>query len=126
MRYLATFMVFTFVIGVSAPARAQDEHRQILRDKFQNGLEEIVEADEGVAGIHIIALTDGSRFAVSDDLVFPQASAIKVPILLELFRRAEAEPALGQERGSPVHVPTLKISAYRTCDRVVITPWEGI
>ena len=98
MRHLATFLVCTIVVGVSALAGAQDEHRQILRDKFQNGLEEIVGAYEGVAGIHIIDLTDGSRFAVSDELVFPQASAIKVPILLELFRRAEAEPGLLSKR----------------------------
>ena len=98
MRHLASFMLLTFVVGVSALAGAQDEHRQTLRDKFQNGLEEIVGAYEGVAGIHIIDLTDGSRFAVSDELVFPQASAIKVPILLELFRRAEAEPGLLSKR----------------------------
>ena len=98
MRHLATFTVFTFVVWVSALAGAQDEHRQILRDKFQSGLEEITGAYEGVAGLHIIDLTDGSRFAVSDELVFPQASAIKVPILLELFRRAEAEPGLLSKR----------------------------
>lgn len=81
-----------------APASSQEEHLAILRDQLQAGLEEIVEGYEGVAGLHVIDLTSGDRFAVRDDLVFPQASAIKVPILLELFRRAEAEPGLLRKR----------------------------
>jgi len=58
----------------------------------------VVEAYEGVAGLHVLDLSTGDRFAVRDDLVFPQASAIKVPILLELFRRAESEPGLLSKR----------------------------
>ena len=46
----------------------------------------------------MLDLSTGERFAVRDDLVFPQASAIKVPILLELFRRAESEPGLLSKR----------------------------
>jgi beta-lactamase class A len=74
--------------------RGQGEHRQILRDDFQSTLEALVAGYEGVAGVHVVDLTDGTRFAVRDHLVFPQASAIKIPILVELFRRAEVEPGL--------------------------------
>ncbi|MFQ5538216.1 MAG: serine hydrolase [Gemmatimonadota bacterium] len=81
-----------------APAAAQAEHRAILDAKFQAELETLARDFDGVAGIHVVDLTDGSRFAVHDDLVFPQASAIKVPILLELFRRADAEPGLLRKR----------------------------
>ena len=73
---------------------AQEAHREILRAKFQQGLQEIVDGYEGVAGLHIVDLSNGDRFAVADELVFPQASAIKIAILLELFRRAEREPDL--------------------------------
>lgn len=79
-------------------AAAQDEHRAILRDKVQAELERIVDGYEGVAGVHVLDLTTGDRFAVQDDLVFPQASAIKVPILIELFRRAESEPDILRRR----------------------------
>ncbi len=51
-------------------------------------MERIVTAYEGVAGLHVIDLTSGDRFAVNDDMIFPQASSIKVAILLEFFRRA--------------------------------------
>lgn len=80
------------------PAEAQEEHLSILRAKFQAGLEAIVHDYEGVAGLHVVDLTTGERFAVRDEMVFPQASAIKVPILLELFRRAESEPGLLRRR----------------------------
>ena len=76
----------------------QDKHREILRGKFQSDLQAIVDDYEGVAGLHIVDLTSGDRFAVRDDLQFPQASAIKVPVLLELFRRAESEPGLLNKR----------------------------
>jgi beta-lactamase class A len=33
---------------------------------------------------------DGQRFGVYDTFVFSQGSAIKIPILFELFRRADA------------------------------------
>jgi len=76
----------------------ENEHREILRAQFQATLEALVDGYEGVAGVHIVDLTDGARFAVRDNLVFPQASAIKVPILIELFRRAESEPGLLSRR----------------------------
>ncbi len=73
---------------------SQEQHLQILRDKLQSDLESIVNDYEGVAGFHVVDLTNGDRWAYRDDLVFPQASAIKIPILLELFRRAETNPEL--------------------------------
>jgi beta-lactamase class A len=79
-------------------ASAQEEHLRIIGQKFQSGLEAIARDYEGVVGIHVVDLTTGERFTVDDDLVFPQASAIKVPILLELFRRAEDDPGLLSRR----------------------------
>ena len=78
----------------SLPLSAQETHREILRQKFQQELEAIVRDFDGVAGVHVVDLTDGTRFDVAGDLVFPQASAIKVAILLELFHRAESDPGI--------------------------------
>jgi beta-lactamase class A len=61
-------------------------------------LEEIVGSYEGVAGVHVLDLTTGDRFAADDELLFPQASAIKIPILLEFFRRAETDPGILSKR----------------------------
>ena len=97
IRIPSIVMVLTAIAAVSQLS-AQEEHLQILSQKFQAGLEEITASYEGVAGIHILDLTTGERFAVDDHLVFPQASAIKIPILLELFRRAEDDPGLLSKR----------------------------
>lgn len=93
-----TALLMLFLVGGVSSSGAQEAHRQQLRDKFQHDLEAIARDYEGVAGLHITDLTDGTRFAVSDGLMFPQASAIKVPILLELFRRADVEPGLLAKR----------------------------
>lgn len=80
------------------PLAAQEEHRAILRDRFQEQLESVARGFDGVAGIHVVDLTSGDRWDVNGDLIFPQASAIKVVILLELFRRAEEDPELRRKR----------------------------
>jgi len=83
---------------ITADSFAQETHLDILRGKFQMQLEEIVESYEGVAGVHVLDLTTGDRFAADDELLFPQASAIKIPILLELFRRAETDAGILSKR----------------------------
>jgi beta-lactamase class A len=82
----------------AGPLAAQPPHEAIIKQKFQAELESLAEAFDGVAGLHLVDLTSGDRFDVRGDLVFPQASAIKIVILLELFRRAESEPGLRRER----------------------------
>lgn len=79
-------------------ALAQDTHLENIKTKLQSNLEAVVSDYEGVAALHIVDLTSSDRFAVRDELLFPQASAIKVPILLELFRRAESEPGILRKR----------------------------
>ena len=77
---------------------AQETHLDILRSKLQSDLQAIVDDYEGVAALHVLDLTSGERWAIRDEMLFPQASAIKVPILLELFRRAESEPEILRRR----------------------------
>ena len=98
MRRFALFAVLAVLCTPLPDLAAQEAHLAILRDRLQADLTEIVESYEGVAGVHVLDLTSGDRFAVRDDLVFPQASAIKVTILLELFRRAEADPGILRRR----------------------------
>ncbi len=83
---------------IASDSFAQETHLDILRGKFQMQLEEIVESYEGVAGVHVLDLTTGDRWAADDELLFPQASAIKIPILLEFFRRAETDAGILSKR----------------------------
>ena len=109
-RLIALLMLVLF--GGVLSGWTQETHRQQLRDKFQHDLEAIARGYDGVTGFHIVDLTDGSRFAVSDTLIFPQASAIKIPILLELFRRADIEPALLRKRVDVLQHELIILSSY--------------
>lgn len=92
-------VALTALLLTGAPTlQAQPAHLELLRQKFQSELEAIADGFAGVAGLHVVDLATMQRFDVRGDLVFPQASAIKIAILLELFRRAESEPALRRER----------------------------
>ncbi len=86
------------VVALPIRVSGQEAHLEILRQKFQDRIEAIADDFDGVAGIHVIDLQSGERFGVNEDLVFPQGSAIKIPILLELFRRAEHEPGFLRRR----------------------------
>ncbi len=78
----------------AAPAAAQAPHRAILKEKLVQELTRISNDFDGVMGVEVVDLTDSSRIGVNENLVFPQGSAIKIPILVELFRRADRDPSL--------------------------------
>ena len=73
--------------GVQPPA--QNERAADLRAKTQKQLEEIVAKFDGVMGLAAKDLTTGETFTVNPDMVFPQASSIKIPVLIELYRQAQ-------------------------------------
>lgn len=79
-------------------AMAQAPHRAILRTKLLHELTRISNSFDGVLGVDVIDLADSTHIGVNEDLIFPQGSAIKVAILLELYRQADARPALLHER----------------------------
>jgi len=67
---------------------AQQEHRTLLRDKTDAALKEIVAQTRGVTGVAALDLTSGESFGINEKLVFPQGSAIKIPILMEVWKQA--------------------------------------
>ena len=74
----------------------------ILRDKTQRVLENIALEAEGVVGIHAFdPANPEEEFEVFADEVFPTASIIKVPILLEFYRQA-AEGILDPDEVRPL------------------------
>jgi beta-lactamase class A len=73
----------------AAPPQSPPAHRAQLAAKLQSDLQRLAAAAPGVVGISVVDLSSGQRFGVNEGLVFPQGSAIKVPILIELYRRAD-------------------------------------
>ena len=74
MRLLAPLLLLLLL--PAQPLTAQEAHREILGRKFQEELEAVVDAFDGVGGVHVVDLAEGQHFDVNGDMVFPQASAI--------------------------------------------------
>ena len=86
LRIYCVFLVMLCVI----PASAQEENRQTLRRKLQREIERIAERHDGVLGVAIKDLATGDEILFQDKLTFPTGSSIKIPVLIELYRQAEA------------------------------------
>ncbi len=63
--------------------------QQVLRARLEHKIRTIADGVDGVVGVTIQDLTTAERFALRGDTVFTQASAIKLPVLVELFRQVE-------------------------------------
>lgn len=64
--------------------------QQELSAKLSADLNRMAGSYDGAMGIFIKDLNTGQTFGVNADTVFPQASSIKIPILIELMRQAQA------------------------------------
>lgn len=86
----ATLTALLGTCWLATDLAAQAPHLESLAAKFQDELEGIARSARGVLGVTVLDLETGARFEVNRELVFPQGSAIKVPILVELYRQADA------------------------------------
>lgn len=95
-----TYLVAALALAFSAPALAQtqtDPHKD-LRAKFEAKLGEINKDFAGAFGAVFVDLTDNATIQVNPNMVLATASTIKVPILIELFRREDAKPGFVKEQ----------------------------
>ena len=65
------------------------EKQQVLWTKLENSINDVDRNLDGVMGVAILDLTDGRRFLLHENAVFPQASSIKICVLVELYRQAQ-------------------------------------
>ena len=78
------------VPGVPRTSGAQPAQRAILAAKLRTELRQVADETKGVVGAQVIDLATGERIGVNDTLTFPQGSAIKIPLLIELYHQDEA------------------------------------
>lgn len=69
---------------------AQATPADVLAQKTQAQLEDFAADFGGVLGVMAVDLTSGQVLALNADVPFAQASSIKIPIMVELFRAARA------------------------------------
>jgi beta-lactamase class A len=68
-----------------APAK-----QQLLWQKLESSIHDVDNNLDGVLGVAVLDLTSGQSFLLHADEVFPQASSIKIAVLAELYRQAQA------------------------------------
>ena len=83
------FAVLTIAVTLTSSLRAQQALQTALRAKLDAQLANVAEHLNGVMGYAIKGLSSGETFLRLPDTVFPQASSIKLTILLELMRQAQ-------------------------------------
>jgi beta-lactamase class A len=91
MRKLAsrgTAVVLALAVSPLAAAAPTPVARELL-DRLRTTIERQAAALDGVAGVYVEDLATGAAIALRAEQVFPQASAIKLPILWELLARAD-------------------------------------
>jgi beta-lactamase class A len=90
LRAVLLFAMFAIAAPVFAQAPQANPLAGDLKLKLAKQLQQMAADFDGVLGIAVKDLGTGETFFANADTVFPQASSIKIPILLELFRQAQA------------------------------------
>lgn len=89
---MSTVLLAMLLVPACAFAQRESSASKLQADlsaKLSADLNRMAAAYDGVMGIFVKDLTSGETFAVNADTVFPQASSIKIPILIELMRQAQ-------------------------------------
>src|SRR6266478_9893039 len=65
------------------------EKQAVLWMKLEKSILDIDRSLDGVMGVAIVDLTDGHKYLLHANDVYPQASSIKICVLAELYRQAQ-------------------------------------
>jgi beta-lactamase class A len=126
------FLIFLLSL-ISLPGRA-DNKTSLLEKQLVSQLRTISDSVDGVLGIAVKDLSSGKTILINENEIFPQASSIKIAILLEVFKQAEEGKLKLDEfvnltpevkvGGGPILVflgnPSLKISIKDLCVLMVV------
>ena len=85
---LRRILLLSFTLTIAS--QAQQDVSELLEQRTVAQLAGYAASFDGVLGVAAIDLTTGRAFSLHGDAVFPQASSIKIPIMIEVFRAARA------------------------------------
>lgn len=90
MKRISLTLLACLLLGATAFAQQLDPRAADLRAKLAREVQKTAAEFDGVMGIAVKDLSTGDTFFANADMVFPQASSIKIPILLELMRQDQS------------------------------------
>lgn len=85
MKKLLSLICISFISQIAFSQTA----KEILKQKTEKQLQDIVNSSPSLTGVMAIDLITGDSFGINKDMVFAQASAIKIPILMEVYKQAK-------------------------------------
>jgi beta-lactamase class A len=86
----AAILCVCLVAGGNAQTAAPPTEKQtVLWGKLEKSILDIDRNLDGVMGVAIVDLTDGRKYLLHANDVFPQASSIKICVLAELYRQVQ-------------------------------------
>lgn len=80
------FLPSAAAVGQTA---SPQEKQEVLWQKLGSAIAQVDHDLDGVLGVAILDLTDGHKYLLRGNEVFPQASSIKICVLAELYRQAQ-------------------------------------
>ena len=83
-KYLCLLLLVASGYTQNAPTK-----QQALWQKLETTIGAVDQNLDGVMGVAVLDLTNGDKFVLRGEEVFPQASSIKITVLLELYRQAQ-------------------------------------
>jgi beta-lactamase class A len=86
---LRSLIVFVLLVGI-VPAQTAVAKQEVLWQKLESNINDVDHNLDGVLGVAILDLGSGKKFLLHGDEVFAQASSIKIAVLAELYRQAQA------------------------------------
>ncbi len=81
-------LAFLLCLLLSAQLLLAQSAKDILKQKTERQLHNIIESSSFLTGVAAVDLISGDSFTINQDVVFAQASAIKIPILMEVYKQA--------------------------------------
>ena len=87
IKFYALVIGFVVLFFTWVNVAAQTTTKDAFRMKFETRVHDIVKDFDGVIGLSLKDLTTGESLSVNGDVVFTQASTIKLQILVELLKQ---------------------------------------
>lgn len=90
MRFCRSVVLPVLLCTFSLAVLGQSAKPVPQMDRLRAHLQEMVNAFPGIMGVAVRDIATGQMISINGDRPFPMASAYKIPILVEVFRQAEA------------------------------------
>ena len=90
MKQFLCFLMLLAAASAQTTISTAAAKQAVLWQKLESTISDIDHNLDGVLGVSIKDLTSGQSFTLRGDDVFPQASSIKIAVLVELYRQAQA------------------------------------